>query len=166
MGEVQYPATAFEQCVLRAVKELAGDGDEQTIVDKVHKWGETGATMGNVSWTLCFLESIGYLSSSLSEQPKGESGESRKTYEIGIFGERALASEPFRRLEAAGIERRKALAFLAFGVNNLNYFFLGITWLNRPLLFAFCLATAWLLAGAYEMWRLSRLYANLPWLRQ
>jgi hypothetical protein len=148
-----YPATAFEQGVLKAVRELNGRGDDKTITKKLTSSGWSNVTVQNVRWTLSRLDSIGYVS------PLGEE-DANGMYQIEVFGERALASEPV--LDPSALEKRKMLAFLAFAINNLNYFFLGVTWLNRPLLFALCLAVAWLFAGSLQMYRIAKMYSKLP----
>ena len=46
-----YPATAFEQGVLKAVRELNGRGDDKTITKKLTSSGWSNVTVQNVRWT-------------------------------------------------------------------------------------------------------------------
>jgi hypothetical protein len=70
--------------VLNAVRDLAGQCDDEAIRREVCVCGKTNPSSEDVRFALTFLEEIGYISSSLTPHQMEGSGESSKMFEIGV----------------------------------------------------------------------------------
>jgi hypothetical protein len=161
--DVRYPATEFEQLALKVVQALDGQGDQQAIRRKLRESlkAEDLDVLAAVPRALDWLESIGYVSSTLPEGGEPDSGQSRKVYRIESFGERALAAPPVYLPDPNRLRSRVIFAVLLLGIENWNAFFLHITWLYWPVRLALGVAVIWAGLGAYQAFRINRLYDNV-----
>src|SRR5579864_7325049 len=121
--DTRYPTTPFEQIVLRALQDLEGGGDEETISKKVGEIAGKSIAQRRVNETLIELENRGYVSSSTPEPAvSGQSGKPAKAfYRIEVFGERALTAPPLEDLPSpSNLKRRVVLSFVIYLLLNLN----------------------------------------------
>jgi hypothetical protein len=129
---------------------LDGQGDVEAITKKL---GVPFGRRPNPEWVrskLHFLESIGYISSSLPESSKKSEDTTKKIYQLEVFGERALKEQPIS-LEADGLKNRALFAVVLFGLENINSMYFRVEILYWPFQIAVVAAVIWTLIGAYQV---------------
>ncbi|HLH32712.1 MAG TPA: hypothetical protein VKY31_16040 [Terriglobia bacterium] len=149
-----YPATAFEQTVLRSLKFLGGQGEAKDILPKVSAWTD----LEGLSSTLEWLESLNYVSSSVEQSPDGSS---RTIYQLEPFGERALNSPAVNRPSRSTLMNHFVIILVFVGIESWNSNSGHIDWLYWPSRIGLALAALWAAIPFYRSSKLSGIYAEL-----